>query len=158
MAAMRHRPTQRVKMTRLKGSPGKPAPAAAPRLLLLTTRFQGLCIFVPPLMLPFLPLSPPPPPPPAVASRWARSWPWAGSAPRRPWTGASSGTSSWRGSSRCLWPACSAPPSWRCSSTASCPSSEGTPPGGRAEEEGESEKGSVREREREREREAGEVG
>lgn len=152
MAAVRHRPTQGVKMTRLKRTAGKPAPAAAPRLLLLTTQFQGLCMFVPPLMLPLLPLSLPLPPTPAAASRWARSWPWAGSAPRRPWTGASSGTSSWRGSSRCPWPACSAPPSWRCSSTASCPSSEGTAPGGRAEEEeeGESEKGSVRERESER--------
>lgn len=61
------------------------------------------------------------PPPLAAASRWARSWPWAGSAPRKRWTGASSGTSSWRGSSPCPWPACSAPPSWPCWSTASCP-------------------------------------
>lgn len=99
----------------------------------------------------FLPLLPPNPLLVlAGTSRWARSWPWAGSAPRRPLTGASSETSSWLGSSRCPWPACSAPPSWRCSSTAFCPSSEGTPPGGRAEEEGESEKGSMRERERER--------
>lgn len=63
----------------------------------------------------------------AAASRWAPSWPWVGSAPRKPWTGTSSGTSSWRGSSRCPWPACSAPPSWPCSSTASCPTSEGDP-------------------------------
>uniref|UniRef100_A0A3P8TEK9 Phosphate transporter n=1 Tax=Amphiprion percula TaxID=161767 RepID=A0A3P8TEK9_AMPPE len=62
---------------------------------------------------------------PITPSRWARLWPWAGSAPRKQWTGASSGTSSWRGLSRCRWPACSAPPSWPCSCTASCPSSEG---------------------------------
>lgn len=99
------------------------------------------------LTYPVLPLTFLPSPPfPAAASRWARSWPWAGSAPRRPWTGASSGTSSWHGSSRCLWPACSAPPSWPCSSTAFCPSSEGTPPGGRAEEEGKKEGRSVGER------------
>lgn len=80
----------------------------------------------------------------AAASRWAQLWPWVGSAPRKQWTGASSGTSSWRGLSRCLWPACSAPPSWPCLSTASCPTSEGATPGGRAEEE----KESRRERER----------
>ncbi|XP_035497099.2 sodium-dependent phosphate transporter 2 isoform X1 [Scophthalmus maximus] len=68
---------------------------------------------------------------PITPSRWDRSWPWAGSAPRKPWTGTSSGTSSWRGLSRCPWPAYSALPSWPCSSTASCPSSEGTRPGGR---------------------------
>lgn len=74
----------------------------------------------------------------AAASRWAQLWLWVGSAPRKQWTGASSGTSSWRGLSRCLWPACSAPPSWPCLSTASCPTSEGATPGGRAEEEKES--------------------
>ncbi|XP_061837825.1 sodium-dependent phosphate transporter 2 isoform X3 [Nerophis lumbriciformis] len=58
---------------------------------------------------------------PITPSRWAPWWRLAGSAPRRRWTGASSGTSSWRGSSPCPWRACSAPPSWPCSSTASCP-------------------------------------
>lgn len=78
--------------------------------------------------------------------RLARWWPWAGSAPRRRWTGASSGTSSWPGSSRCLWPACSAPPSWPCSSTASCPLCEGT----RVGRESRGRRESERERERER--------
>ncbi|XP_061762139.1 sodium-dependent phosphate transporter 2 isoform X4 [Nerophis ophidion] len=73
---------------------------------------------------------------PITPSRWALWWRSAGSAPRRRWTGASSGTSSWRGSSPCLWRACSAPPSWPCSSTASCPLCDagGTWPGGRDNE------------------------
>ncbi|XP_061906759.1 sodium-dependent phosphate transporter 2 isoform X3 [Entelurus aequoreus] len=70
---------------------------------------------------------------PITPSRWVPWWRSAGSAPRRRWTGASSGTFSWRGSSPCRWRACSAPPSWPCSSTASCPSCDAgaTWPGGR---------------------------
>lgn len=87
-----------------------------------------------------------PSPLPAAASRWAQWWPWAGFAPKKRWTGASSGTSSWLGLWRCLWPACSAPPSWPCSYMASCPLSEGTLLGGRTEDE---EEESQRKRERE---------
>lgn len=62
--------------------------------------------------------------------RWAPWWLWAGCAPGRQWIGASSGTSSWPGSSLCPSQASSAPPSWPSSFTASCEQSGegGAPP------------------------------
>ena len=56
----------------------------------------------------------------APSSRSARWWRWAGSARGRPWTGASSATSSWPGSWRCPWLGCSVLLSWRSSCTGSC--------------------------------------
>lgn len=52
--------------------------------------------------------------------RLALWWLLAGSAPRKPSTGASSATSSWLGLWLCQWPACSAPAWWHCWCTGSC--------------------------------------
>lgn len=59
--------------------------------------------------------------------------PWAGSAPRKPWTGACSATSSWPGLWLCPWPGCSAPAWWRCWCTGSCLTSEELPLLGKGE-------------------------
>lgn len=65
--------------------------------------------------------------------RLALWWPSAGSAPRKPSTGAFSATSSWHGLWLCRWPACSAPGWWRCWCTGSCLTSEEPPPVGKGE-------------------------
>lgn len=65
--------------------------------------------------------------------RLAPWWPSAGSAPRKPSTGASSATSSWRGLWLCQWPACSAPGWWHCWCTGSCLTFEEPPLPGKGE-------------------------
>lgn len=51
------------------------------------------------------------------SGRWGPWWPWAGSAPGKPWTGASSGTSLWPGLWLSPWPGCSVLLSWLFSCT-----------------------------------------